>query len=626
MHFNKLIQISVIGLSFFLSSQARADIINVPDDVETIQAAISDEGTEDGDTILVAPGEYVENIDFSGKNIVVLGDSDNPEEVIIDGNEEGTVVTFDNNETEAAILNGFTITNGFSDDRAGGIAIIESSPTIIHCRIIDNRSDGDGGGMIVSGGSPEIISCSISDNSPLRFHDSIGKGGGIYCIAGSNITLEDCDFIENIGRYGIHLYCEDSEAVLQNCVFDSVGNIAEYANGIGFINSTGIIEKCQLLQLPQALTIYNSILLITGCLFSGSFTAGEYAPGAAICASSGSEVEVAYSVFELGRSFDAGSAIYSEVLGDVEESDVLARNCTFANNEMSNVVENISAINCIFYNNEAEWHRDNVVNFCLVEHETEGEGNIIGENPLFVNIDEGDYHLTADSPCIDAGDPDSPEDPDGTRADMGAYYFHQRDIDVDPDTLEFLSVQTGVTDTLSLTIRNTGLTALTIHSMSLDDEGSPFEIISEADTFSIEAESETTVLITFSSDEQAEYRTTLRITSDDPDQDTILIPLIGTALGVDEEVNIPLSFAISGVFPNPFNSTTTITYGLDKSVPTRLMLYDLTGREVVTLVEGNMQTGYHTTILEASDLPSGLYFVRLESVSEVATQKIMLIR
>jgi hypothetical protein len=56
----------------------------------------------------------------------------------------------------------------------------------------------------------------------------------------------------------------------------------------------------------------------------------------------------------------------------------------------------------------------------------EGEGNI-NADPLFVNPVpyDGDYHLQAGSPCIDAGDPNSPKDPDGTRADMGAYYFDQ---------------------------------------------------------------------------------------------------------------------------------------------------------------------------------------------------------
>jgi hypothetical protein len=46
-------------------------------------------------------------------------------------------------------------------------------------------------------------------------------------------------------------------------------------------------------------------------------------------------------------------------------------------------------------------------------------------NPLFLDAVNGDYHLTDNSPCIDAGDPASPLDPDGTIADMGAFYFDQ---------------------------------------------------------------------------------------------------------------------------------------------------------------------------------------------------------
>ncbi len=51
-------------------------------------------------------------------------------------------------------------------------------------------------------------------------------------------------------------------------------------------------------------------------------------------------------------------------------------------------------------------------------------GNI-SDDPLYVDRRNGDYHLTEDSPCIDAGNPASPYDPDGTVADMGAFYFHQ---------------------------------------------------------------------------------------------------------------------------------------------------------------------------------------------------------
>ncbi|MEA2095484.1 MAG: T9SS type A sorting domain-containing protein, partial [Candidatus Cloacimonadota bacterium] len=53
-----------------------------------------------------------------------------------------------------------------------------------------------------------------------------------------------------------------------------------------------------------------------------------------------------------------------------------------------------------------------------------GVGNI-DSDPLFVAPANGNYHLSADSPCIDAGDPTSPFDPDSTIADMGAYYYDQ---------------------------------------------------------------------------------------------------------------------------------------------------------------------------------------------------------
>jgi hypothetical protein len=50
-------------------------------------------------------------------------------------------------------------------------------------------------------------------------------------------------------------------------------------------------------------------------------------------------------------------------------------------------------------------------------------GNI-SSDPMYSNLFEGDYRLQPGSPCIDAGDPQSPDDPDGSRADMGAYYFN----------------------------------------------------------------------------------------------------------------------------------------------------------------------------------------------------------
>ncbi len=65
--------------------------------------------------------------------------------------------------------------------------------------------------------------------------------------------------------------------------------------------------------------------------------------------------------------------------------------------------------------------------YSCISQDMPGIGNI-NDTPMFVNATEDDYHLTYGSPCIDAGDPASPPDPDGTRADMGALFFDQTGI------------------------------------------------------------------------------------------------------------------------------------------------------------------------------------------------------
>ena len=82
-------------------SFANAVVINVPEDFETIQGAIDE--SEDGDVVLVQPGEYVENINFRGRSITVAsqflidGNEDHIENTIINGNGNGSVVILENN-------------------------------------------------------------------------------------------------------------------------------------------------------------------------------------------------------------------------------------------------------------------------------------------------------------------------------------------------------------------------------------------------------------------------------------------------------------------------------------------------------------------------------------------------
>jgi len=135
----------LIIIAFVLAvANLSATIINIPDDFETIQAGIDE--AEDGDTVLVAEGEYIENIDYDGKDIVIgslfltTGEEDYITETIIDGDENGSVVKFVNGETEDAILIGFTIQNGSGTDGFGGGLIIRSSIPIVRNCVLRNNS------------------------------------------------------------------------------------------------------------------------------------------------------------------------------------------------------------------------------------------------------------------------------------------------------------------------------------------------------------------------------------------------------------------------------------------------------------------------------------------------------
>ena len=104
-----------------------------------IQTAIN--ATSHGDTVLVYPGTYTENINFNGKKIVVgslyltTSDTSYISSTIIDGNNSGTVVTFDSGESSTAVLKGFTLTNGSGSMEAnqykgGGIYIYYADPLL----------------------------------------------------------------------------------------------------------------------------------------------------------------------------------------------------------------------------------------------------------------------------------------------------------------------------------------------------------------------------------------------------------------------------------------------------------------------------------------------------------------
>ncbi|MDP8205441.1 MAG: right-handed parallel beta-helix repeat-containing protein [Candidatus Electryonea clarkiae] len=392
----------VLLVLFVCTCSSFATIINVPDDFETIQAAI--DTSQSGDTVLVSSGTYLENINFNGKNITVAshflttGDESYLVNTIIDGDSIGAVVTFENEENENAILIGFAVRNGYSETSGGGIECRYSSPTISDCLILNNYTLIWGGGI-----SFDVNSNGIIRNCEIYLNSAGPGGGGIDIGADCNPVISDCYIHHNEARFGsgggMIIYTE-SHPLIENCVFYE--NTAEREGGAIWIGiySNPIISNCQFLDNMVgyhggAIAVYDNCMpLITGCLFEDNET----------------------------EDYGIGDAIAM-----FESSICLIRNCTFDWEEENDTLiflssSNASIINSSLYGQETlviAFGPDETENSILVAYsdvsggeesiETNDNGSVYWEDrnidadPMYVDLDDGDYNLRQNSPCIDAG-------------------------------------------------------------------------------------------------------------------------------------------------------------------------------------------------------------------------------
>ena len=88
----------------------------------------------------------------------------------------------------------------------------------------------------------------------------------------------------------------------------------------------------------------------------------------------------------------------------------------------------------------------------------------------------------------------------------------------------------------------------------------------------------------------------------------------------------PITYSIANIFPNPFNPITTIKYGLPYIGMVKIVVYDISGRQVARLLNNIQAPGFHSIAWDASSYPSGLYFIRMESNNFSETRKVLLIK
>ncbi|MBM3328565.1 MAG: T9SS type A sorting domain-containing protein [Calditrichaeota bacterium] len=89
---------------------------------------------------------------------------------------------------------------------------------------------------------------------------------------------------------------------------------------------------------------------------------------------------------------------------------------------------------------------------------------------------------------------------------------------------------------------------------------------------------------------------------------------------------LPLTFALHPVYPNPFNSRATVTFDLPERAASRILLFDLSGRVVSLIESGPLEAGRHRIALDAANLPSGVYGLRLEDGRRSQSRKVVVLK
>ncbi len=411
--------------------------------------------------------------------------------------ENSLMVVAANDVDETAILDGFRITGGHADQSGStgaGMLCSTASPVLVRCWFLNNTAYGTqtaparGAGMTIYRGRPTLRDCTFEFN--IAFGDNNMSGGaGMYnesgyprlinchfarnVVAGSggaylggalygfdaSITLTGCQFGENLALHGeggaianLRGFMYLTDCTLRHNAADDGGAIYNTA-GSGLTVGNCLFVKNRAVNLGRGGAVYNEsgdLTAFSRCRFAGNVAESD---GGALYHVVGVDWYGGGGAFTMTNcAFSGNSARRGGALYRLSQGEFQFVNCTLAANEahtggaLYNDVGAATLKNCILWLNKP----DQIyglggrakLTFCDVQGGSDGEGNIDAD-PRFADVtgpdmmigtEDDNLRLTADSPCIDAGDstvvsPAMDTDLVGERRiigrdiDLGAYEF-----------------------------------------------------------------------------------------------------------------------------------------------------------------------------------------------------------
>jgi parallel beta-helix repeat protein len=481
--------LSVTGSLFWSAAPARAAaVLHVPADYATIQAAI--DASTAGDTILVAPGTYVERLTIA-KDVTVESDA-GPETTIIDGATGGRVVSMSGGPGDTPELRGFTIRNGYDGSGPGGVAvgasgivadnivadnfgcfgaIAASENATIEDNTITNHK------VPCSGGSASILLGGAGTVKVLRNLIVANHAGGITLNAAGSPTIDRNVIADNEGS-GVELGNDSNPSITNNLI---AGNAAYAGGGISMLVPSGS-------RGPYVI--------------NNTFVGNTATHGSAIYAD----------------GFDAGSKIVDNVI--VAATAGPALECTF---------DFDPAYPTIAFNDIVNSTGPSDGGACTSLAGTNGNVSVA---PGFRDAANGDYHLRPDSPLVDAGtNVDAPAtDIDGDARPFDGNLDSTATVDpgfdeatdpvlVDPAAVAFGNVGLGLSSApKAVTVSNFGASPFTVDSAALSGaDAAAFHITSETCTAGpIASTGSCSITLTFGPGRLGAHAATLTVSGPDP--------------------------------------------------------------------------------------------------------------
>jgi parallel beta-helix repeat protein len=411
-----MIRLSTLCTLLFATTIVYAATIHVPADQPTIQAGINT--AQNGDTVLVAPGTYFENINFAGKAITVKS-ANGYKVTIIDGGFASNVVTFDSGEGLGSVLQGFTIQHGFNRFAdGGGILMSSASPTIKGNIVTNNNACSFGAGIAVNFSSALVQSNIVSNNTSFNNCELSAAGISVFGAGSAEIigNLIENNTAASGNGGGMQLWDAGTPTLKNNVIRGNLATeLAPYTQGGGIF----IVNDSDALIVQNL--IYNN-------------TAGQ-GSGISLIVPFGSVGPLLVNNTIIGNSSSLqGSAVYASGFDNQAQ---------FFNNVMIGP-NGANAVFCeayvgvsppTFTNNDAfSPNGSGLQGTCAAQSNTNGN---ISVNPRFVG--KTNFQLKAGSAAIDAGDNSAPDlptldlsgkprivdgDGDGDAIiDMGAYEY-----------------------------------------------------------------------------------------------------------------------------------------------------------------------------------------------------------